>query len=261
MIKLQEYTPEVYYKQSRDFQYIGRLYDLMLNYVKTNSDLLYNLPLSQNSDDQFMDLMALTLGFKIKHRYTAKHLRAICAAFAEILKNKGNIKSLIIACNAIFNAEGIDEEVTYEITNSEGITYSNPDYKFKNNTEHLILYVPQQLKDTTLLTDLLTYLLPAGMSCTIIKVIQKNVDSMTKIDIKNEIVIFDHGDVAPLSHNDKLYLYSNNKMARIPLYVEVGETDRNIGLVKTGDAIKALADDTQGILANSTIFIPGEKEK
>ena len=61
MIKLQDYTPEVYYRESRDFQFIGRLYDLVLNYVKTNADLIYSLPLSDNSDNQFIDLMAMTL--------------------------------------------------------------------------------------------------------------------------------------------------------------------------------------------------------
>ena len=68
MIKLQDYTPEVYYRESRDFQFIGRLYDLVLNYVKTNADLIYSLPLSDNSDNQFIDLMAMTLGFHAKHK-------------------------------------------------------------------------------------------------------------------------------------------------------------------------------------------------
>ena len=44
MIKLQDYTPEVYYKQSRDFQFLGRLYDVILNAVKTNSDMIYAVP-------------------------------------------------------------------------------------------------------------------------------------------------------------------------------------------------------------------------
>ena len=40
MIKLQDMTPDVYYNQSRDFQFIGRLYDIVLNSVKTNADLI-----------------------------------------------------------------------------------------------------------------------------------------------------------------------------------------------------------------------------
>ena len=41
MIKLQELTPSVSYEQSRDFQFIWRLYAIVLNYVKTNADNLY----------------------------------------------------------------------------------------------------------------------------------------------------------------------------------------------------------------------------
>ena len=77
MIKLQDYTPEVYYKSSRDFQFIGRLYDLVLNYVKTNADSIYYNPLSDNSNQGMTELLALTLGFRSKYHYTTKQLRAI----------------------------------------------------------------------------------------------------------------------------------------------------------------------------------------
>jgi hypothetical protein len=54
MIKLQNYTPEIYYKESRDFQFIGRLFDLVLNAVKTDADLLYHIPLSTDSDEKLL---------------------------------------------------------------------------------------------------------------------------------------------------------------------------------------------------------------
>ena len=44
MIKLRNLTPDVYYNESRDFQFIGRLFDVVLNSVKTEADLLYNVP-------------------------------------------------------------------------------------------------------------------------------------------------------------------------------------------------------------------------
>ena len=59
MIRMQDYTPEVYYRKSRDFQFIGRLYDLVFNYMKTNADLVYNVPFSDCSDDQLIELSAL----------------------------------------------------------------------------------------------------------------------------------------------------------------------------------------------------------
>jgi len=175
MIKLQKYTPNVYYNESRDFQFIGRLYDLVLNYVKTNIDLVYSLPLSDNSDDQFIELLSLTLGFKARHKYTSKHLRAICSTLAEILRNKGTINALLLACNAIFHAEGISGEMAYSTT-ANGIT----------------LYLPTALKDTTLLTDLFTYIIPAGFSCNIIKLIQIDEPAATELAIDN-VVIYKRG--------------------------------------------------------------------
>jgi len=162
MIKLEELTPKVYYKQSRDFQFIGRLYDLVLNSIQTNTELTNYLPLDRNTDQQLLNLAAFTLGFKLKHNYNIAQLTALCNVFSYALKNKGNIKSIISVCDAVLNAEGIRSSTTYA----------------QNGTD-LILYLPSTLTDITLLRDLLDYILPAGMSCTFVK---ETVASINAID-------------------------------------------------------------------------------
>lgn len=153
MIKLQNLTPEIYYKQSRDFQFIGRLYDIVLNYVKTNATNLYNLPIGDNMDEQLLNLLALTLGLKTNKQYNSKQLLAICKTLPAILKHKGSIQALVLATNALVAAEGVKQPLDYTIIPKQGIT----------------LHVAQELEDLSLLTDLLDYLLPAGLSCTIVK--------------------------------------------------------------------------------------------
>lgn len=172
MIKLQNLTPEVYYKESRDFQLLGRLFDLVLNAVKTDTDLLYNLPLSTNSDEKLLELLALTLGFKPKHQYNARNLKAVCSVFSEILRNKGSIKAIKIACEALFNSMDISQQLDYDFT------------KDKDNTE-LNLYIAQEFGDITLLNDLLSYILPAGMSCNIIREFHILTESNTNIGISD----------------------------------------------------------------------------
>lgn len=172
MIKLQNLTPEVYYKESRDFQLLGRLFDLVLNAVKTDTDLLYTLPLSTNSDEKLLELLALTLGFKPKHQYNARNLKAVCSVFSEILRNKGSIKAIKIACEALFNSMDISQQLDYDFT------------KGKDNTE-LNLYIAQDFGDITLLNDLLSYILPAGMSCNIIREFHILTDSNTNIGISD----------------------------------------------------------------------------
>lgn len=173
MIRLQDLTPEVYYRQSRDFQFIGRLYDIVLNYSKTNATNLYQLPIGDNMNEQLLNLLALTLGFKTTKNYNSRQLLAICSVLPEIMRNKGSLNALIIAANALLTAEGIDQALDYVIKPKQSIT----------------LYVSQQLTDLNLLKDLLDYILPAGISCSIVKEIQTLTKIETIIGISENVTV------------------------------------------------------------------------
>ena len=224
MIKLQNYTPEVYYKESRDFQFIGRLFDLVLNSVKTEADLLYHIPLSTDSDEKLLELLALTLGFKPKHQYNARQLKAICSVFAEILKNKGSIKAFKIACEALFNSMDIDQPLDYDFTEGKAKTELN-------------LYIPPEFEDITILTDLLSYVLPAGMSCNIIKELHIKTVSNTNIGLADTVT---------------WKSINSNTYSQIPRITTGSTTDPNT--IKTSDAIKALITGSKpGFSVNSEI--------
>ena len=152
LIKFQDLTPEVYYKRSRDFQYIGRLFDLVLNNAKMNTDIISSLPLNPDMDPRLLDLLALTLGFKSKHEYNTKQLAALCSIFPFVLRNKGSKLAIETACNALLNAEGITKEASIEVSN-----------------QTVSIFLPSELSDLNLLKDLLNYILPAGMSCSLVQ--------------------------------------------------------------------------------------------
>jgi hypothetical protein len=174
MIRLQDLTPAIYYEQSRDFQFIGRLYDLVLNYIKTNAVNLYNLPSGKDMDEQLLNLLALTLGFKPTRKYNSKQLRAICSVLPTVLKHKGSIQALVLATNALLAAEGVRQPLDYTMHPREGIT----------------LYVAQELEDLNLFTDLLDYLLPAGLSCSIVKESQVVSKVETILGVTDEVNIY-----------------------------------------------------------------------
>ena len=241
MIKLQDYTPEVYYRESRDFQFIGRLYDLVLNYVKTNADLIYSLPLSDNSDNQFIDLMAMTLGFHAKHKYTSQQLKAICFVLSEIIRNKGTIKALTIACDAIFHAEGIQGQFEYEL----------PD---KDNNTNIIIYLPQELSDTTLLNDLFEYILPAGMSCQIIKTYSEKALPTTEVGVESTFSQY-KGDPAQNG------FYDNNLFAKIAILSKNDTTNISTGTLNVNDAKGVSNKDLPGKIANTNVYIPEARNK
>ena len=173
MIKLQDLTPSVYYEQSRDFQFIGRLYDIVLNYIKTNADNLYTLPIGKNMDEKLLNLLAFTLGFQSKHHYNSKQLLAICSVLPLILKNKGSLNAILIAANSILYAEGISQALNYE---------------FKDN--NLVLYLSPDLSDLTLLKDIMIYILPAGIGCDMIKEIQSVNKIETILTTKDEVAVY-----------------------------------------------------------------------
>ena len=157
MIKLEDLTPAIYYDESRDFQFIGRLFDIVLNSVKTNADNLYNLPIGKNMNERLLNLLALTLGFQSKHYYNSKQLLSICSVLPKALKNKGSLNAIIVAVNALLSAEGIEQALDYSIDDERSIT----------------LYLPPDLTDLSLLKDLLVYILPAGVSCKMVKEIRE----------------------------------------------------------------------------------------
>lgn len=149
MIKVQESVPGIYYNSSRDFQLLGHLFDLVLNSVKTEADLIFNLPLSVNSDDQLLDLMAFTLGLRLdKSKYTSKQLRAICSIAPKMMRTKGSISAIKLLCNALMHADGV--EGTFEINDKK--------------TGHLDISITSYLTCRDALQELLPYVVPAGMT-------------------------------------------------------------------------------------------------
>lgn len=161
MIRLQKYTPEVYYERSRDFQFIGRLYDVVLNSVKTNADMIrYGLPFNPQSPQELLSLMTLTLGFKPKHYYSREQLLAICSVFSEILRNKGNIKAIQLIGEVILKTEGIVGNVACMLQYDPALQRDLP---------VLRIIVPEKLAEIALFYDLLEYVVPLGVTIEIVR--------------------------------------------------------------------------------------------
>lgn len=223
LIKFQDLTPEVYYKRSRDFQYIGRLFDLVLNNAKMNTDIISSLPLNPDMDPRLLDLLALTLGFKSKHEYNTKQLAALCSIFPFVLRNKGSKLAIETACNALLNAEGITKEASIDV---------------KNQT--ISIFLPSELSDLNLLKDLLNYILPAGMSCSLIQ----------------EATLVPPSSKTSVGYNDHVVNYTDTSKASNDLWAEA--KNKSAILRQTGDdatnAKKQRAKDHAGVFINTSII-------
>jgi hypothetical protein len=151
MINFYDHVPSVYVNTSRDFQYLSWLINVVLNSVKHNIDDLYDLP-NNKADPRLTELLALTLGFKVKRNYDKNQLTALVSVLPSILKHKGTKKALLMAGDALLNASG---------------AFGVFDCNYDNNTLEVV--IPKELVDTTLFIDLLPYILPAGVSCRIVR--------------------------------------------------------------------------------------------
>jgi hypothetical protein len=170
MIKFREQVPNIYTSASRDFQYLSWLIDIVLNSVKHNVDSLYNLPDTQ-ADSKLTELLAMTLGFKVKRNYDQKQLAALVAVLPRILKYKGTEAAILMAGKALIAASGTTGNINVKINNGE-----------------IEVVLPKNLVDVSLFTDLLTYISPAGMTYKVIRVDGLDVGARTDVKFEDTVL-------------------------------------------------------------------------
>jgi hypothetical protein len=152
MINIKNQVPSIYYDASRDFQILGHLYEVVLNYVKTNADMLYLLPNGIEEDTRATELLATTLGFKLRRNYDKAQLAALVSIFPQLLKIKGTKRAVDLAGNALVKASGVPGTFASEI-----------------NDHVMTIKIPIELSDITLFIDLLPYILPFGLRVAIVR--------------------------------------------------------------------------------------------
>jgi hypothetical protein len=169
MINFYNQVPSIYTNASRDFQYLSWLINIVLNSVKHNVDGLYDLP-NTKTDTRLAELLAMTLGFKVKRKYNQEQLAALVSIIPSILRYKGTITAVTLAGMALINASGTTGDFSCEI---------------KDGT--LVVTLPKELIDINLFMDLLPYILPAGMTCHIIRNTQEKEDFETKVAYRDTL--------------------------------------------------------------------------
>ena len=164
MIKVQKRTPRVYYNNSRDFQALGRICEVLFNYMLMNADIMRGLPLSDNIDPTMLDLVLLTIGFDKHHNYTDVDLVKLAEIFKSIMKIKGTEKAIEEIVYLLLRSQSIeDEDFILDIHSLTG-EFRVGDWKpnGKPDTFSIDLYVSNKLKDVVLIEDVFDYILPAG---------------------------------------------------------------------------------------------------
>ncbi len=171
MFRTQENVPEIYVRESRDFQLLGRLLDITQNSVKNDINTIVNITNPFKINDRMLELMSTKVGFFAKYAYDGKILRYINAAFAYILKNKGSKRGIEEAISTILKVDGIVETPTIIIDNSI--------YTIK-------IFTGTKIYNKTALMDILSYIVPIGYTYTIEEAIRSD-DSASITQTTDEV--------------------------------------------------------------------------
>lgn len=180
MIITRKQLPEVYYKESRDFQFLGRLFDVILNYNKMNIDTMRHNPLSKEMDDSLVTLAAYTVGFESRVDYDVNDLKAVCSAFRNLLSKKGTKEAIETCIEVLLKSKNISE--------SYSIIINNETSDISGYSRELNIYIPAKLNDIRLLEDLFNYILPTGYIINISNLASERPKAVLPMGVSNMVV-------------------------------------------------------------------------
>lgn len=147
MFRVENNVPEVYVRESRDFQLLSRLYDLVFQSAKFSIDSLEQVSDTMRCNDILLPLIAKKVGFFTDLKLTSNADRQILSAFPYIINYKGSLKGINLVANVFERIMNTKVTVDTDQDDSSRITIV-----FDN-------YAP----DVTLLYSLLEYIRPTGL--------------------------------------------------------------------------------------------------
>ena len=207
MIKTQLLTPEIYYKESRDFQFFGRLYDSIFNYLKTDIDLIKSFPTNNTQDAKFLELLLKTLNFRNLREYQLDQLRYLAKEWIYIIKNKGSMGAVEKAIRLILRLENIKENYNIVYTNS----------RFDIPTVVVQLKNAISSQESSLLEEILNYILPIGVGYVIQNVaVLDQFEPMTiHLEEHTSLRGVNRVDIGSLAKQKNVYVESDDSIASV----------------------------------------------
>lgn len=146
-LRLTENVPDIYVKESRDFQLLCRLYDMTHQDIRYHIDTMTDALTAEKANNRILPLLADRVGFRTNKHIDDNVLRYIIAAFPYIIKNKGTKKGIEQAAATILKAESSIDPPTITI----------------DNTNYIITIItPIKIFNKLALKELLKYIVPAG---------------------------------------------------------------------------------------------------
>lgn len=147
MFRVENNVPEVYVRESRDFQLFSRLYDLVFQSARFSIDSLESVSDTMRCNDTLLPLIAKKVGFFTDLKLTSNADRLILSAFPYIINYKGSLKGIELVANVFERIMNTKVTVDTDKEDSSRVTII-----FDNYTPNV-----------SLLYSLLDYIRPTGL--------------------------------------------------------------------------------------------------
>lgn len=148
MFRFENNMPEYLENESRDFQMMTRLDDLLFMGQRADIATIQNLNSTKKCKDTFLHLLAKKVGFFTNEYIEEDVLRNILGAFRLAVKHKGTKLGIFYAVTAILKSENTDKEPIIFIDSGENASID--------------ILTPINIKNKVALNEFLRYVVPAG---------------------------------------------------------------------------------------------------
>jgi len=156
--RISEHVPDVYPRKSRDFQLFCAIFDCLFGDLKYNIDSIIDITNTSQCNERLLPLLQTKLGFFTKEKISGEDLRLILRAFPTIVRNKGSKTGITQAVQVYLKLFGLDVDSEVTITNKVFT-----DGKYDDERSYIVdIAVSDKLTDTSILTEILRYVIPAG---------------------------------------------------------------------------------------------------
>ena len=149
LIRMQNNVPETYINQSRDFQLLCRMYDVVMNGVKFNIDNVGTITDDKYIQSKLLGLLQTKVGY-FESAVTDDNLRYLLTSFPYIMKNKGSLKSIEQLINVYLKMNHISVPFQVWVDLAE-------------NSVRCIIKSGKVL-DTSMIDGVMKYIVPTGFS-------------------------------------------------------------------------------------------------
>lgn len=222
MFRFQDNLPEVYVNESRDFQLLCRLSDILFSGLKYEVDSIINLLDATQAKDQIIRLMCTKVGFFPTIEIDSQILKYIVASFPLILKYKGTLKGIQYAANAILKGENNQNTLIKPL-----IIIENKTPEYGRDPYTVYIYTPIEIKNKPALKEILKYCLPAGYASRIesyYKAGSENPDLLKQMDLTEWLKI-NRADSSKIRVSDSEAIGINKAVKEKSLDTYVGAFD------------------------------------